>query len=674
MKKLNLLILTIIMLTLCLALTSCGGGGTEDTLLEITGVTFSGAEFTYDGTEKSIAISGTLPEGVSVSYENEKATNAGTYSATATLSGEGYKTKTLAASLVINKATITGITFTGAESTYDGTEKSIAISGTLPEGTSVSYTDAKATNAGIYNAAATVSGSNYNTLTLNAQLKINKADITGVTAEAEQAIYHDGNYHLPAYTGTLPSGVEAKYIFDGTEIADGVRAIGTYASTIVLSGANYNELSLNVSFKIKLNLANLAINVVNSFGSVPDVWEFLPETFAPENRAVNTQSPIDYTSFVNVSSIPTNGMGKQLNVAYGILTKAQAALSVVNTVYAGMNTVHGLYSTYLDSNPDDYQSYTGNAGAFTFTLNVGGDEYSMSASVGSVNVLISSSPADESYGARVQLTDTTVLQYVVEDGNITIGLSVLGSASMMLEFVREDDAIIGYLYENLTLLDKSLVNTSAVIYVGEEYTTVIGTKGDFIPTSDSRNCEIYKNSDGRLVGTKVRELVDIKATEVLFNTYWFPLYKLVGVDSIKKIDEKNDLNADSIYINGATELLETKKIGGFNLKTASRRFDIEFKTMYFYNWDETKQEYVSVEMEIPMLFIQEENYEDFITDFNNVNGDFIDGSALLLVYQADLSEIDFAYSDLLAVYDVIKDLVTADTIKDFCGITTEEES
>ena len=40
----------------------------------------------------------------------------------------------------------------------------------------------------------------------------------------------------------------------------------------------------------------------------------------------------------------------------------------------------------------------------------------------------------------------------------------------------------------------------------------------------------------------------------------------------------------------------------------------------------------------------------------------------------DLSEIDFAYSDLLAVYDVIKDLVTADTIKDFCGITTEEQS
>ena len=64
---------------------ACGGGGednppassptssgssssvSESTDKEITGVTFAGAEYDYDGTEKRIEVSG-LPTGVTVSY------------------------------------------------------------------------------------------------------------------------------------------------------------------------------------------------------------------------------------------------------------------------------------------------------------------------------------------------------------------------------------------------------------------------------------------------------------------------------------------------------------------------------------------------------------------------------------------------------------------------------
>ena len=691
MKKRTLLALILMMLCVAIAFTSCGdtnenpgggienggtenGGGTENSDAEITGITFAGAEFTYDGTEKSIAIAGTLPEGVSVAYANEKATNAGTYSATATLSGEGYKTKTLTATLKINKADITGITFTGAEHTYDGAEKSIAITGTLPAGTEVSYTDAKATNAGTYNAVATVSGANYNTLTLNATLKINKADITGITAEAEQNVLHDGEYHFPAINGTLPAGATVKYLFDGVESADGVRTVGTHAATIVIGGANYNELTLEVSFKIKMNFAGLANNVIDSFGSVPDVWAFLPESFSAESRSVAYTSSIDYSSFVNVEDIPVNGMGKQLNMVYGILTKAETALAVVNTVYGGMNTIYGLYSAYLDSNPADYQHFEGNAGPFTFTLDLGDNEYAMTANVGSVQIVISSQPAENTYGARIQLTDTTVLKYVVEDSSLTLAIDILGTASAMIEFVREDDVVTGYVYENLTALGKDLISTSAMITVGETYTTIIGTKGDFIPASDSRNCEIYLNSNGRLVGTKVRENVDIKFTTVTFDTFWFPLYKLEGVDTIKIIEEKNDLNANSIYINGSSDLLEAMKIGGgiLNLKSQSRRYDIEVKTMYFYNYDSDKDEYVSIELEIPMLFVQEDNFETFEDDFNSLNSGALDADAQLIVSIFDIAATEFAYTEILPAYDLIKDLVSSDMIKEFCGIVTED--
>ena len=78
-----------------------------------------------------------------------------------------------------------GISFEGANLTYDGKEHSIVVSGNLPEGTNVAYTANKATNAGIYNAAATLSCVGYESKTLNATLKINKADIVGITLEKD---------------------------------------------------------------------------------------------------------------------------------------------------------------------------------------------------------------------------------------------------------------------------------------------------------------------------------------------------------------------------------------------------------------------------------------------------------------------------------------------------------
>ena len=73
----------------------------EKEALEITGVSFEDSTVHYDGEEKSIVVTGELPDGVSVSYRNNKGTDAGVYEATATLSGDGYKTKTLNATLEI---------------------------------------------------------------------------------------------------------------------------------------------------------------------------------------------------------------------------------------------------------------------------------------------------------------------------------------------------------------------------------------------------------------------------------------------------------------------------------------------------------------------------------------------------------------------------------------------
>ena len=558
------------------------------------------------------------------------------------------------------KQDITGITFEGAEYTYDGTEKALEIDGTLPEGVSVSYSNQKATNAGTYNAVATLSGEGYNTLTLNATLTINKADITGISATAEQSTKEDGQLQLPTYTGNLPEGVSVKYVFDGVE-RTGVKEAGKYSVDIVFSGANYNTLSLKVAFDIKLNLGILAESLINAFGKVPDIWEFLPESFSPDNREIDAAPT--YIDFTNVSSIPTNGMGKQLNSVYGLLTKTQTALSYVNTVYGAMNTIKTLYSNYLDGSPDNYKSFSGNAGAFSFNIVIDDDSYVINCYLGTAEVTIFSSLGDETYGAIIRINSNTSFKYTVSGENFIVAMDVLDSASVLVEFSRDEDGnAVGVLYEYIIVSGVEVTATSSLIYVGEDYTVTIGTKGDFIPTSDSRNCEIYDNSTGKLVGTEVRE--DVKG--VIYNTYWFPLADLSGINTIKKVDEMSGVNADTIYLNGSSEKLHTKTVGlSGGAKLASRRFDIEFKTMYFYIWDEESGEYKSSSAEIPMLFIQVEVFDDFESDFATANKSSV-SSVHLRVSNKVLDAIELGYGDLLSAYDEIKDLITHEDIINYC--------
>src|SRR5690606_75375 len=57
-----------------------------------TGIRFDNASFVYDGTEKSLAITGNLPEGSTITYENNSRTDVGDQEVTATITGANYQT------------------------------------------------------------------------------------------------------------------------------------------------------------------------------------------------------------------------------------------------------------------------------------------------------------------------------------------------------------------------------------------------------------------------------------------------------------------------------------------------------------------------------------------------------------------------------------------------------
>ena len=80
------------------------------TKAQITGITFPDGVYTYqDGVYHSLAISGTLPEGVTVEYTGNNVSFAGTYTVTATISGEGYETLVLTATLTVKATTGSGV-------------------------------------------------------------------------------------------------------------------------------------------------------------------------------------------------------------------------------------------------------------------------------------------------------------------------------------------------------------------------------------------------------------------------------------------------------------------------------------------------------------------------------------------------------------------------------------
>ena len=201
---------------------------------DIRGLSFVDKTVTFDGQTQSIAVTG-LPDGATVQYTNNEKIDAGTYEVTAVVSKDNYNDVTLKANLVINKATMTGVTLANGQFTYDGTEKSISVAG-LPEGATVRYTNNGKTNAGSYDVTAVVSKKNYNDVNLSAKLNIAKATVTGISF-SDKTVTYNGTEQSVVISGNLPAGVSVEY--EGNEGTDA----GIYNATATFTvNENYNEI------------------------------------------------------------------------------------------------------------------------------------------------------------------------------------------------------------------------------------------------------------------------------------------------------------------------------------------------------------------------------------------------------------------------------------------------
>ncbi len=122
--------------------------------------------FIYDGTEKKVEfiLPENFAEGVTVAYENNTATDAGTYKAKATLVAQDADNFAVVGESVeftldwtINRAVLdlSGIKFRNTTVTYNGLPQSIEIEGILPAGVGVEYSAAQV-EPGTYEMTATI--------------------------------------------------------------------------------------------------------------------------------------------------------------------------------------------------------------------------------------------------------------------------------------------------------------------------------------------------------------------------------------------------------------------------------------------------------------------------------------------------------------------------------------
>ena len=187
--------------------------------LNFTDVTFANVTVDYDGNEHKAEVKG-APDGTDITYQGTRtATDAGAYSATATLTKTGYNTKSLTATLTINKINFpeNGLQFEDMKVDYDGNDhiNDLKLIGTLPENTNVSYTITKngtnvttAIDAGDYTVTVKLTNKNYFDKSLAATLTIK-------TVKKDMAVYA-----MPDGTVYFSNGLDNDYLYsiasDGT--------------------------------------------------------------------------------------------------------------------------------------------------------------------------------------------------------------------------------------------------------------------------------------------------------------------------------------------------------------------------------------------------------------------------------------------------------------------------
>jgi hypothetical protein len=230
---------------------------------DMSGVSFPDVSAVYDGKEHKAEIQGTLPQGVTVTYENNTLTDAGEKEATAHFHGDSdhQPIADRKAKLLVSKSDFAEVSFLDRTFVYDGKPHSLYVEGTVPSCVSVSCDVRGIVDTGSYTVTATLSDSaqNHNGKTMTAKLTIAKAelDLSGISF-SDRTFAYDGLAHTIAIDGTLPLGVSVTYRGATQSIP------GQFEATATFHGNDKNYNYCPSELKATITITNAATDFLYS--------------------------------------------------------------------------------------------------------------------------------------------------------------------------------------------------------------------------------------------------------------------------------------------------------------------------------------------------------------------------------------------------------------------------
>ena len=419
---------------------------------------------------------------------------------------------------------------------------------------------------------------------------------------------------------------------------------------------------------------NKIVNIKALFSSLINGYSLNPLSYIPESMGSNYSENLvnaedivnDYSSFVNVSDI-SYGFGEQWHMVLENLEQSKMFFNVLSVVDTLSTVSVTSFNNYLDNNTADTAHHEFENGIYNVAIDFDGEsifyvlDYTAEIPLFGMQTiqiaLAMNTETGEKY-ARIQIGDANALTYTMLENSYTFALKYAGVRRAMFSATRDNDGnVSGKIYEYLTISEAE-VASAAEFYITEDYVSVVGNKASGMVGFTGYITELYKTENGKLLGYEVQESL----SSIIYNTLWFNLSDIGGINTIKYQPASGN-TPDKVFINGSSAAWETRNVGGLNVKSLSRRFDIEYRTQFVYSYDATNEKYVEHMIEVPMIFVQEENYDTFVSDVKATNNVTVN----LNVANADLNRIFADYDTLVPIFIENKDLITPEVIIAFIG-------
>ena len=440
--------------------------------------------------------------------------------------------------------------------------------------------------------------------------------------------------------------------------------------------ANWNET---------VNIKALLSSLISARNYSP--YSYIPDTMRntyEDNHVTRSAVTYDFNNTTNISSVKYGGFGEQWNMVMENIDESQRFYSVLTGADTLINASVVLFNNYLDENPSDTADHELNETNYTAKIDYHNKllKYSLRYKTGfnipffgevTPQIDMSYSLTSGVKAVRIQLTENNALKYEVTENSYVFGIeygvtAVSRKAYFTLDRDEDSGDVEGHIYEYVQYKDKDLVPACADFYIKGNYASVVGNKASGIIGFNDYIDELYNVNTGKLLAYKIKESKTISALSVEFNTYWFNMNNITGINSIKYIDNDHKVEDSDVgfYVNGSATKFAPKLYGGLSKKTASRRFDIEFRKQYFYAVEE--EQLVELETEVPMMFVQEEKLSEFADDVASTNTGLSVSLNLATTY---LNRLDQDYEDLIQTFIGNKGMYDTSYIAEYIGQAEE---